>query len=436
MSRRPNPVDPGASPRHLFGAALRRMRGDVPLTRVGEEILTDWSRIARWERGECLPHADSVRRLDAFFDADGFLIALHQAVVELERLRVTSGKPDQDKGEFMERRQLLQLAIASLGMGALGGAAADEPVRCLLDLAMNGEPRSIEDWHLACADHLYALRTRPPGQVAADLLVDLMALRRQIEVTAPADVTELQRVTAALATVQANALTRLGEHGAAVRWWRTARQAADASGDLELMLCVRATETGHGLYGQRAPEAVLQLTQNAQQIAGSRPSLGLALVTCSQAKAFAMLGRAEEARRALDVTRDLLAVDPPGVSVMPGYWQGGQLPYAESIIYAGTGDESAQAEAREGVLALTKDYQIMSTARLHSALCIVVNGGVDEGARLAAGVMGDIRPEARSAMTTETARWVLHAVPRDHRERPAVGELRELLALPSAGSKV
>ncbi|WP_405086710.1 helix-turn-helix domain-containing protein [Microbispora sp. NBC_01389] len=432
MSRRPNPVDPGASPLHLFGAALRRIRGDAPLTKVGKEILTDWSRIARWERGECLPHADSVRRLDEFFGADGILIALHQAMSELERLRSASPKPDQDKGEFMERRALLQLAIAGLGMGALGDVTAGEPVRRLLDLAMEAEPRSVEDWHLACLDHLHGLRTRPPAQVAADLLVDLMAVRHQIERSRPDDVTELHRVTAAFATVHANALTRLGEHGAALRWWRTARQAADASGDLELGLSVRATETGHGLYGQRDPETVLRLTESAQRMAGTQPSLGLALVVCSQAKAFAFLGRHKEAGHALNVTRDLLATDPPAVGIMPGYWQGGQLPYAESIIYAGTGDETVQSEASEVVLALTRDYQIMSTARLHSALCTVVNGGVDEGARLATAVMGDIHPEARSVMTTETARWVLRAVPREKHDRPAVGELRELLTVAPA----
>ncbi|WP_204017148.1 hypothetical protein [Sphaerimonospora thailandensis] len=328
---------------------------------------------------------------------------------------------------MMERRRLLQMAVAGIGFGAI--SPGDEPVRRLFDLAMNGEPRSNEDWNLACADHLYALRTRPPAQVAADLLIDLMALRRQIETATPADVTELQRVTAALATVHANALTRLGEHGAALRWWRTARQSADASGDLELMLCVLATETGHGLYGQRAPEAVLQLTQNAQQIAGSRPSLGLALATCSQAKAFALLSRHEEARRALDVTRDLLAADPPGASIMPGYWRAGQLAYGECMIYAGTGDESAHLQAREVALASTRDNQYLAMIQLHTALCVILNGGVDEGVRLAATVMGDIRPEASSAMTTETARWVLRAVPREQRERPAVGEFRELLAL-------
>ena len=425
MSRRPNPVDPGASPLHLFGAALRRMRGDVPLTRVGKEILTDWSRIARWERGECLPHADSVRRLDEFFHAGGFLIALHGAVTELERLRATSGKPDQDKGEFMERRQLLQLAIASLGMGALGGAA-DEPVRRLLDLAMNGEPRSVEDWHLACADHLHALRTRPPAQVAADLLIDLMAVRHQMEASTPDDITELHRVTAALASVHANALTRLGEHGAALRWWRTARQAADASGDLRLRLLVRGEEAGHGLYGQRDPQTVLGLVESAERIAG-RPTVDL---LTTRAKALTILGRHDEARTALD---DLLGLASAGVTADSfGFWSPNQIHFAESWVHAGAGDDSEADRAREDVLRSTRDYQYNANVRLHEALCTVVQGGVDQGISQAAIVIDRLAPAYRSHHIIETGRMVLRAVPHDQQDRPAVGELRELLALAPA----
>ncbi|MGI5155024.1 hypothetical protein [Microbispora sp. CA-102843] len=229
----------------------------------------------------------------------------------------------------MERRRLLQLAIASLGMGALGGAASDEPVRRLLDLAMNGEPRSIEDWHLSCADHLHALRTRPPAQVVADLLMDLMAVRQQMETSTPDDVTELHRVTAALASVHANALTRLGEHGSALRWWRTARQAADASGDLRLRLLVRGEEAGHGLYGQRDPQTVLGLVESAERIAGG-PTVDL---LTTRAKALTVLGRHDEARTALD---NLLRLASAGVTADSfGFWKPNQIHFAESWVHAG-----------------------------------------------------------------------------------------------------
>ncbi|MBE3007791.1 hypothetical protein IL992_01060 [Microbispora sp. NEAU-D428] len=149
----------------------------------------------------------------------------------------------------------------------------------------------------------------------ADLLIDLMAVRHQMETSTPDDVTELHRVTAALASVHANALTRLGEHGAALRWGRTARQAADASGDLRLRLLVRGEEAGHGLYGQRGPETVLALVESAERIAGGS---SVDLLT-TRAKALTVLGRHNEARTALD---DLLRPASSGVTADSfGFWK-------------------------------------------------------------------------------------------------------------------
>ncbi|MEZ0074384.1 hypothetical protein [Planotetraspora sp. GP83] len=329
----------------------------------------------------------------------------------------------------MERRRLLQLAAASIGIGALTGGSADESVRQLLDMAMDGEPRSIEDWNLACGDHLYALRTRPPAQVAADLLIDLLAVRRQMEVSSPSDVTELQRVTAAMASVYANALTRLGEHGAALRWWRTARHAADASGDLRLRLLVRGEEAGHGLYGQRDPETVLRLLDSAQGIAG-RPTVD---VLTNRAKALTMLGRHDEARATLN---DLLDLASAGVAADSfGFWKADQIHFAESWVYAGAGEERAADRARDDVLTLTSTYQYGANVRLHEALCTVAQGGVDEGTRKAATVIGSLAPGYRSHHIIETGRMVLRAVPLDQRDRRAVGEFRELLAIgPASGT--
>jgi hypothetical protein len=79
--------------------------------------------------------------------------------------------------DAVERRRLLQWAAAGLGAGALGYSA--EPVRQLVDLVLAGEHRRApEDWEVTCADHLHALRTRPPALVRDDLLIDLLAVAR------------------------------------------------------------------------------------------------------------------------------------------------------------------------------------------------------------------------------------------------------------------
>lgn len=316
-----------------------------------------------------------------------------------------------------ERRRLLQLAVASAGIGVLG-----EPVRHLLDLSLGHDFRSIEEWELASSDHLYALRTRVPAQVGADLVIDLLAVRRQMEMSPPAEVVELQRVMAGLCTIHANALTRLGDHGAAIRWWYTARHAADASGDRELRLLVRCEEAGHGLYGQRAPETVVRLVHNAKRIGGG-PSVDL---MSTQAKALTLLGRHDEAREALNVLLDLTTKGSTGDSL--GFWKESQIHFTESWVHAGAGDEAKADEARENVLRLTGDYQYQANALLHEALCTVVRGGIDEGMRQAAAVIDPLPLAYRSNHIIETGRMLLRVVPFDQQNRPAIGEFREVLA--------
>src|SRR5262249_24584576 len=135
------------------------------------------------------------------------------------------GGTEEELKDAMERRRLLQWAAAGLGASALDLSA--ESTRQLLDRALAAGHRTVEDWELTGADHLYALRTQPPAEVRDDLAMDLRGLLRQVgQGTAGGERAELRRVTAMLAMLHANVLTRLGEHGTAIRWWRTARHAA------------------------------------------------------------------------------------------------------------------------------------------------------------------------------------------------------------------
>ncbi|MEV7908591.1 hypothetical protein, partial [Streptomyces anulatus] len=229
----------------------------------------------------------------------------------------------------MERRRLLQFAA---GVGAMGAFGADDAIRKLLDLTM--EPRSLDDWHLACADHLHAVRTRPPTQAHRDLLVDLATLQRQLSLGGP-DTAELYRVVAVLASYEGSVLTRLADSGAAIRWYRTAKSAADASGDLDLRARVRAHEAGHSLYGLRDPGTVLALCEKAERIAGTSPSIGLVMTRRIKAHALARLGRHEEALAELRRFLELAHRDLPTIE---GWWDGiGRLHLTESQVHAAAG---------------------------------------------------------------------------------------------------
>ncbi|XVQ09837.1 hypothetical protein ACQP1W_46200 [Spirillospora sp. CA-255316] len=414
----------------------KALRRELPGTQIPDPD-TILSYVKRWEAGRVgISERYRIAYSAALDIPEDELFAAspneeHSDAVPLGTLQATALVDDWDD---MERRRLL---LATLGMGAGALSTSGESVRQLLDLVLASETRSIEDWELACVDHLHALRTRPPAQVKNDLLIDLVAVQRQIKTAGDGDLPELQRVVAALSTLHANILTRLGDHGAAIHWWRTARTAADASRDLELRLGVRATEAGHGLYGQRDPRTVLRLTKNAQGIAGQAPSLGAALVCCSRAKALTLLGRHEEAVRQLNDYRDRAASAPEPKGIMPGYWKGDQLPFAENMVLSGAGKESEAAQAGQTVLSSSNpDYNLTTQVRLNGALCTLANGGVEQGAREAAAALDALPAQYRNHLITETGKRLLHFVPVAHRERPAVREFREVLAVtaPSQGS--
>ncbi|MFB4318081.1 hypothetical protein [Actinomadura sp. 21ATH] len=332
--------------------------------------------------------------------------------------------PPHDRDE-MERRRLLQFVILSMGAG--GFASLGETTRQLLNATLTSAPRGIDDWHLACADHLHALRTRPAQEAREDLVLDLLSLQRQLQAPNDEETTELLRVLAALSTLHGNLLTRLGDHGAAIRWWRTARTAADATGDLDLHLMVRRSEAGAGLYGQRDPATVLHLTRQVQEISGSRPSLGAALIAGTQAKALSLLGRHAEAKQVL---RGFVNAAPDNwpSDLIPAYWTSDQVHFTQSWVHAAVGEEKAADTARDRVLAHPfLDYQYTANVRLHEALCTVVNGGADRGSRQATAILDGLPPSYRSHMITEIGRTVLRAIPAEMSERPAVREFAEVL---------
>ncbi|WP_285701048.1 hypothetical protein [Actinomadura sp. NBRC 104412] len=328
-----------------------------------------------------------------------------------------------DDWRAMERRLLLKLA-AMTGGGIL--TAPEQKIRHLADMVLTTPPRTLEDWEIVCADHLYAIRTRSPIKVREDMMIDLLAVRRQLHEASGEDPRELQRVHAALATLYANVLTRLGDHGAALRWWRTAREAADICGDPDLRLVVRGSEAGFGLYGQRSPETVLRLTQSARSIRGNKSPVGLAKVVSSEAKALSLLGRHDEAKqRTLELEKFA-----PGESVanpIPNIWTTDQVHFTQAWVFAGSGDESAVAEARSLVLVQSVDYQYFANVRLHQAICTVVSGGIDQGVGEATALLDALPDSHRSQMITETANRVLQSVPLDQRNRDSVNEFREIL---------
>ncbi len=190
---------------------------------------------------------------------------------------------------------------------------------------------------------------------------------------------------------------------------------------------VRCEEAASGLYGQRDAEVVLHLIDQAEQLAGPHPTFWTAHLAGTKSKALTILGRHDEAKKALNIFMDWSGEDARG-RLIPISWRANQPHFAASWVYAGAGDEGAADIARDQVLSHRPDYQYAANVRLHEALCTVVKKGVDRGVQQAATLLDSMEPAYRSQMISETGKMVLNAVPSEQWERPAVREFREVLS--------
>jgi hypothetical protein len=142
------------------------------------------------------------------------------------------------------------------------------------------------------------------------------------------------------------------------------------------------------------------------------------------------LGRHDDAHRTLNTLVPLGDADLRASG--PTFWVRDQVDFTASWVYSASGNESAAGDARTAVASVTHDYVYLTNIQLHETLCTVVNGGVDRGVRQASTILDSVPAAYRTNLVTETGRLVLRAVPLDHRARPAVAELRDVLALPPA----
>lgn len=395
------------------------------------------------------PSRSVVVALDRALGANGELIAAYDVggasvpiadfyppVAEMGSLRNLGWSAESDdQGEAAtKRRQLFHLAA---GLGAAALTPSSEELRQYFDVNPLVDAQTLADWERACADHLHAVCTRPADEAHRDLDVDLRAVllraKLMVDTFGPdhAKTRDIARVVSAMSTLNANVLTRLGQHARAGSWWRTARQMADASGDLHLALGVRSTEAGHLLSaGESDPASVLSLIHEADAIVARSPnSYGAALIEMTRAKALSRLGRHAEAIAALEGVGDQLETGHLPVTIMRRYWANQQLTYARMVIYSAAGKEPQSIDAQNQILAGNRDYQYPIIARLHTALCIVVRGGVEEGARSAVAVLADVPSTFRTNMIDRAGRMVIGAVPNDRQARPEVRDLRSMLAI-------
>ncbi|GHE38990.1 hypothetical protein GCM10017673_46730 [Streptosporangium violaceochromogenes] len=404
--------------------------------------------IGRWERGERLPSRDAVDRLDGAYGAEGVLIALYGFLRKgdtgksadmkrkFEGNLATAALPKNGGDNDMERRTIMQL-LATLGTGATLPLDALETLRTTFDRAVDsaGE-HALEDWEQIAYQHAYDIRVDPPTALIGKLAVDVADVRHALEARPDIERGGLQRVGAQLAAIMAMALAETGEFWEARRWWRTARVAADASGDLDLRVWVRGrnalVETG---APRPAVTSVLRLAAEAEHLAGGRPSVGLAEAWFGRSIVMAVspAGAAPTPEEVLGRYDDIGAALPAEVtgehSAIWG-WPAQRHANSRATLAVLLGAPTAHEEVVRQMEAdgSGADLRSVATGVMRKSMCLISASEAPQGLTDAVDAYTRLPREHRTTSITWWARQVMRTTPEQARSLPAAEELRTLTA--------
>ncbi len=415
------------SPWQQFGAELRRYREsrELGLRETAAKIPVDHSLLSKWETGQRGVPADHAAHLDRVLRADGLIVALHAAMAELDRLRRgtlrdNASTPDEDP---MERRAAMRL------LAALSAGAAIPPG--ILDTIMAGVDRAtgefgLDEWERTVWEYGYRLVSGTVGALVPSLSADLGEVGRLLDHTHnPGARAGLLRVSAQLAFLLGQDLINLGHMDAGWRSFRTARRAADASGDSYLSTWIRGREARAAYWAGEPAPIVLRLCEDAQR-AGS--ATGLAPAHEARSYALAAAGDAPGALAALNDHAEAFERLPRSVTSDRlstwGLAQGGVL-WTDAYAHALTGNPGEALRAADRALALYPSERWSETAniRLIQAYSLIRDREVSEGlGHAAAVVQGPPITPARRMITGQ----ILAALPDKAKTLPAARELRAL----------
>ncbi len=432
---RSEPVDPTASPWHLLGAAMRHWREDVrglSLRDVAAKNYVDPGDLSKWERGLARPQADTVSRIDAHLAANNQLVALHTAIYDLDRLRrrvtLRDRTPTQDEDD-VERRTLLHL------LSAFGATAALPPGT--VDTVFAGVKRSLDDrlendlddWEQTAWEYAQSIWIESPGALIPDLAADLLQIGRLLDRDLPGPVRDgLMRVSAQLGVYMAMELSDTGNQRASWRSWRSARRAADVSGDLRLAVWVRGREASDAFWDGRPAGVVDELLNQAIRLANGRPYKGLATALETQARHLVTQGNATEALTAIDNLNDLFERLPANVTTDHISTFGVPeelLWFTRSYVYAHLGDSRQACAAADRALALCPPEKKGGRANMNllQSLALVRDHDIRDGLNHAlASVDGVPMTSSRRHILDR----IIQSLPEQVHAQPAAHHLRAL----------
>jgi tetratricopeptide (TPR) repeat protein len=364
------------------------------------------------------------------------------AVSQGVRYRAEDRRDDGDEEDSVLRRTLLQL-LAGAGValdGQILGAA--DGVRRRMDDTLVGasvSPTMLDQWEETAQGYGKQYMSTAPLRLLCDVLLDFSEVRRMCEQRQPIELQErLCRIAAQLSGLAGVIMIDLGDHRLSRSFFRTARTAADETGDRALRSWVTVREALVPMY-YGDPRESLHLARRAQDLAGRTPNVAAAMAPIVEARALGMLvrrGRGEatpSARRALargQAVFGQLGKDSVADTAF-GYTER-QLAFHMGDTYANIGDHQSADESLRRALTLYPGAEELDRTLiwLDRASCRLQEGEPEEAVRTARETVFSLSQGHRTDIIMHRARQLASAIVARYGEIPAARELRDALAAP------
>jgi len=360
------------------------------------------------------------------------------------------GKPDgppdprmaEDDDDVIRRAQLRMIAdtaarVDSTFLGAV------ERIRRRMDDALVGGTVSatmLDQWEETAAGYGSQYMTMPPMRLLCDVLLDFGDVRRMCEHRQPLDFSErLCRLAGQLAALAGMLMIDVGQQRTARSFFRTARTAADETGDRHLRAWVAAREALVPLYYGDPAEACA-LARTGAGLAGRNVCVAAAMAPVLEARAMARVSarrggpaKLQGLRRVsglIDNAHDALTRLPEGErgDTAFGYTER-QLLFHEGDTLVTLGNAAGAERAFTRALRLYSAEEILdrSLTTLGLAQCRLEADEPEEALRLSRDTVLSVPREHRSEIMVRAARSLGDSVAGRHGEFPAMREYREAL---------
>jgi len=354
---------------------------------------------------------------------------------------------DDDELRHMLLRQMAEPGspVESRFLGAV------DRIRRRMDEALLGgtvSPSMIDRWEQSVVGYARQYMRVPPLRLLCDVLLDLADVRRMCDERQPLEFADrLCRLASQLAGLAGIAMLDLGDHRLARAFFRTARAAADETGDRQLRAWVSVREALVPLY-YGDPREAASLASAARDLAGRRLSVAAVMAPVLEARAQARLvalgaaGRRdalERARASIDWAHDAIGDLPPGQTADTA------LGYTERQLYFHTGDVlvrlgdwhgAHRAFDQAGQLYASAEVLDCALVAFGQARCLLESDEPGQALAVGGDILAGLPAEHRTDVVLQVARALgQDAAARDPR-LPALACYREAVhtACPEAGA--